>query len=327
MGLLRKKKQTNNQTQNQQVLDEYAAKVNEALVPVKFSAKELQDILAKIYTPTQTISSLLVQPETVQTDNLQELSIKYQNLESEIKQISRNIDSMKEIAENAVNTAKDGQVFLRESIDKINKLRNTIERTNQTISSLNKSSSEIGNISQIITSISTQTNLLALNASIEAARAGEHGKGFAVVAEEVRKLAEQSTKSAEDITNLISGLQQQTTEISEIMSTSASEVTETVSAVNKAGNAFEIISQFVETILTQSNAINNTLELIISSMKSFATAVENSSHTTANDILLEDIKRNNQAQIQALGEFKQAYDNLINKISTLQILAQAYNDN
>lgn len=61
------------------------------------------------------------------------------------------------------------------------------------------------------------------------------------------------------------------------MSTSASEVTETVSAVNKAGNAFEIISQFVETILTQSSSINNTIELIISNMKSIAVDVDSSS--------------------------------------------------
>ncbi len=72
------------------------------------------------------------------------------------------------------------------------------------VQALNQSSSEIHAVVEIVKNIAGQTNLLALNSAIEAARAGEHGKGFAVVAEEVRKLADQTKQSVEQIATLIS---------------------------------------------------------------------------------------------------------------------------
>ncbi|NLK20698.1 MAG: hypothetical protein GX308_01145 [Epulopiscium sp.] len=330
MGVFNKKKKEEKfLQQNELFKTELIKQFNNALDPIKSSSDELDEILNKAYATSEYAASLLNQQAPSYMDSCSELSDianQYDALSSETKQISENIDSMNEIAGNAVKTAEDGQVYVEESIAKINKLKNTIERTNQTITSLSKSSSEIGNISQIITSISSQTNLLALNASIEAARAGEHGKGFAVVAEEVRKLAEQSSKSAEDITNLISGLQQQTSEVSEIMSSSAAEVTETVTAVNKAGDAFESINQFVETILTQSNTINRTIDLILESMKSISYAVEAAaSASSKGDNIYDDLIDNNQNQVQAISELRQVSDSMTNKLNSLQRFVNTLN--
>ena len=77
------------------------------------------------------------------------------------------------------------------------------------MSNLSERSKQIAEIVNVIGEISNQTNLLALNASIEAARAGEHGKGFSVVAEEVRKLAENTKTSTEDIANLTKKIEEQ----------------------------------------------------------------------------------------------------------------------
>ncbi|WP_310229071.1 methyl-accepting chemotaxis protein [Brevibacillus nitrificans] len=98
------------------------------------------------------------------------------------------------------------------------------------------------------TPISNQTNLLALNAAIEAARAGEAGRGFAVVADEVRKLAEQSSLSAKQITTLIASIQSETEHAVIVMDKSKREVTDGIEKVYEAGHSFERIQSAIEEV-------------------------------------------------------------------------------
>jgi methyl-accepting chemotaxis protein len=106
-------------------------------------------------------------------------------------------------SDEGLSAARDAQV-------KMNEINTSSLRSAEVVKGLVERSKEIGQTATVITGIADQTNLLALNAAIEAARAGEHGRGFAVVAEEVRKLAEESKRAADQISKLNDGIQRET---------------------------------------------------------------------------------------------------------------------
>ena len=197
-----------------------------------------------------------------------------------IEQISNHAisinDNVTSVTDNAAETAQisaDGKKSIDEMIWQMNEISSNVEGLGKTIQALSERSAEIGTINDAITAIADQTNLLALNAAIEAARAGEHGKGFAVVADEVRKLAEQSVQSAEQIASLITTIQTDTKETIQSMETTATGVARGIDVAQTAGSSFESIERAIRNVNGQINDVADSITELTSGTQQVAASI------------------------------------------------------
>ncbi|MZP30605.1 HAMP domain-containing protein [Heliobacterium undosum] len=170
--------------------------------------------------------------------------------------VDRNVETASQGGEKAAETAQAGSIQAGEAVRKIRKVQETTIQMGDVITALGEQSQEISQIVEAIKAIAAQTNLLALNAAIEAARAGEQGRGFAVVAEEVRKLAEQSAASAEQIAGLIDSVQGQTAQAIAAMNVNKGEVAAGAASVDAAGRAFDTIAADVNRVVAQIESVS-----------------------------------------------------------------------
>ena len=167
-------------------------------------------------------------------------------LGSQINEITEKASLMSDIATKAGVMNANGQAQMNELKSSFSESENTLQLMTEVIATLEEKVGAIGNVMNTITEVSAQTNLLALNASIEAARAGEHGKGFAVVAEEVRKLAEQSARSTDEVQVTVRELQEESRLVSEQMANTRENFQNQGLVVNDTEMTFSEISTLME---------------------------------------------------------------------------------
>ncbi|MDR3271150.1 MAG: methyl-accepting chemotaxis protein [Peptococcaceae bacterium] len=190
------------------------------------------------------------------------------SISSNIEIIAQNASNAEESSRQTLSFAENGVQQAAYSVETINEISAISEQTTIAINELGEQSRQIGDIVDVIKGIADQTNLLALNAAIEAARAGDQGRGFAVVAEEVRKLAELSSESTQQITEVISSMQSKTKLAVDSMDKSSKAVANGVKAVVEAGSAFTTIKEAVSEIVAQSASSINSLREVTSATQS-----------------------------------------------------------
>jgi methyl-accepting chemotaxis protein len=197
------------------------------------------------------VAADILKGANIQSENVERSTEAMMDISSGIQQIASNAQNVSNTSTTTLQAVADGFKAIETVIGQMESIHQKVENLSEVITGLSKYSREIGNIVNTITEISSQTNLLALNAAIEAARAGEHGRGFAVVADEVRKLSEEAAASTNQISEIVSSIQENISKSVEYMNEGKAEVTNGIRIVNDAKRAFEVIQSDMDNVLQQ----------------------------------------------------------------------------
>ncbi len=219
--------------------------------------KEVKDAIEATASSSSQISSSteeMAAGAEEQSQQATEVAGAVEEMTRTILETTKNAANAAEASKNAGKIAKEGGKVVEETVSGMKRIAAVVKKSAETVKALGESSDQIGEIVQVIDDIADQTNLLALNAAIEAARAGEQGRGFAVVADEVRKLAERTTKATKEIAAMIKQIQKDTGGAVDSMNEGTNEVEKGRELADKAGESLiQIItgSENVVDIVTQ----------------------------------------------------------------------------
>ena len=286
-------------------LHELAENFNKFIANVQQIVQEVKEAADDVASGNNQLAATMEELATTfnsQTEQISSIVNDMQTISQSSQDSSKNLSEVLDIMHESSEQTNHGQEQLGVVKSSIMEIHEKADNLSKTIDELAESSKQIGEILVVIDDIANQTNLLALNAAIEAARAGEAGRGFAVVADEVRKLAERTTKATSEIETIITTLQQESEKASKETRASGEAVVRGVEVIEDTSKSFEHVVTGVD------KAVNNTSSAVMG--------------VSEQNCLIQDIDDKTQVVASGVEESNSAVSEVALTVSHLQERAE-----
>lgn len=218
------------------------------------------DQVSSTATELAAASSQVAESSRQQSEAASSMAAAVEEMTVSIEQVSENAHEARTLSRRSGKLSEQGAGVIQNAAAEMSQISDSVKESSQIIAALEQQSGEISAIVNVIKEIADQTNLLALNAAIEAARAGEQGRGFAVVADEVRKLAERTSKSTQEIAGMIEKIQGGTHSAFASMEGGVARVSNGVTLANEAAGSITQIKTEAARVVQVVGDISNSLK-------------------------------------------------------------------
>ena len=303
--------------------------VNQSVSDVVNMSDSLNEIGEQTTKSTEDITNSIMGISAAsqsQTDDTEATSTQMGELSDLLKTVQSHLNDMNIQATNTLKSTDTSSDAMLQVLMNWTEMVQKLTGLDEHFSTMDQDIQNIERMLVVIQEISEQTNLLALNASIEAARAGEAGKGFGVVANEIRKLAEQSDHSSQNIDEIITGIQKQSAAMASVLNEAMQESTNTSNLLNDASatnysvsdEVKELCEDMAKTIRYIEEVDEKKEQVLVATEQITATAQENSANTEQVSANLEEILATMEEFTSHVGTLKMIADDLDEEVSKLE---------
>jgi methyl-accepting chemotaxis protein len=282
-----------------------ARSFNELMGTLQKAFRDMHDGIGKVAESTHALSRSSRQVASGSTSQSEAATA----MASAVEEVTVSINMVSGSANEALQTSRSsgelsdkGGEIIHRAADEMRKIAETVRQTSVSIENLGTQSTQISSIVNVIKEIADQTNLLALNAAIEAARAGEQGRGFAVVADEVRKLAERTTKATQQVTVMIDSMQQASRAAVSDMEATVVQVDEGVALAHQAGDAINQIKQESAQVVSTIDSISSALAEQSVASNDIAAHIERVAQMTEENSTAAELSADAAKQLEQLAD-------------------------